>query len=153
MASCINDAPKVREDLKVGDMIPDFLVEMNDGSSVSSTQLCDGVSVIMFFHTTCPDCARTLPEVQKLYDSYQLVGCKFVLISREETGDSIGIYWTEKDLTMPYSAQATRSVYELFASSRIPRVYICVNGVIKAIYTDSPTPTYEEMSSVLAELI
>ena len=40
-----------------------------------------------------------------------------------------------------------------FAGSRIPRVYICSDGIIKAVFTDDPNPTYEDMSSVLSELI
>ena len=75
LTSCINDRDQVHEDLKVGDRIPDFLVEMNDGSTVSSGQLSNGVAVIMFFHTTCPDCARTLPEIQKLYNAYKSEDC------------------------------------------------------------------------------
>ena len=69
LAGCINE--KIEgADLKVGDVIPDFEVVMNDGSIVSDEILKESVSVIMFFHTSCPDCQQVLPEMQKIYDEY-----------------------------------------------------------------------------------
>lgn len=153
MSSCINEDPEKTADLKVGDRIPDFTVQMNDGSSLTDEQLSEGVSLIMFFHTSCPDCAATLPEVEKVYKAYGQSGVQFALISREESADSIARFWEEKGLSLKYSAQATREIYNLFAGSRIPRVYVCYNGVIKAVFTDNPNPTYKEISSALAELI
>ena len=151
--SCINDKPEKTTDLNVGDHIPDFTVRMNDGTTVTSQQLGTGVSIIMFFHTSCPDCAATLPEVEKVYRAYVQKNVRFALISREEAGDSIAKFWNDKGMSMNYSAQTTREIYNLFAGSRIPRVYICSDGVIKAIFTDNPNPTYEDMCSVLSELI
>lgn len=148
MSSCINDDQNV-EEVKVGDRIPGFCVEMNDGSVINSRQLSTGVSFIMFFHTSCPDCQATLQQVQKIYDEFLPKGVQFALISREEDRASVSLYWRANDITMPYSAQSTRTIYNLFASSRIPRVYICVDGVVKAIFTDNPNPTYEDMRSVL----
>ena len=153
MSSCINEDPEKAADLKVGDHIPDFTVQMNDGSSLTDEQLSEGVSLIMFFHTSCPDCAATLPEVEKVYKAYGQGGVQFALISREETGESVARFWAEKGLSLKYSAQATREIYNLFAGSRIPRVYICFDGVIKAIFTDNPNPAYEDISSALDELI
>ena len=149
LSSCINDDQKTEEYVKVGDRIPEFCVEMNDGSVITSRELSNGVSFIMFFHTSCPDCQATLPEVQKIYDEFLPKGVRFALISREEERASVSLYWRTNDLTMPYSAQSSRVIYNLFASSRIPRVYICVDGVVKVIFTDNPNPTYEDMRSVL----
>ena len=49
--SCIYDGPVTKEDIKVGDIIPDFSVEMYDGTTMTGEYLRKGVSVIMFFHT------------------------------------------------------------------------------------------------------
>ena len=147
--SCIKDKPLGAE-LAVGDRIPDFVVTMNDGTEVSGEDLREGVSVIMFFTTGCPDCRQTLPEIQKLYDEYLPQGVHFALISREEGAETIGCFWEEQGLTMPYSAQRDRSVYELFAKTRVPRVYITEWGTIKSIFTDIPeTPSYEAMKEAV----
>lgn len=145
-ASCIKEK-QTGADLVIGDRIPDFTVTMNDGSTVSGAQLSEGVSCIVFFTTLCPDCRQTLPHVQRIYDEYLPQGVKFALISREESRESIERYWAENSYTMPYSAQSDRRIYELFAKTRVPRVYICRGGIIRTIFTDSPNPSYTDLNS------
>ena len=152
LSGCIKE--NVGADLKVGDRLPDFTVTMNDGTVVSDDSLMGNVSCVMFFHTTCPDCQATLPVVQSIYDEYHQKGVLFALISRGQAADDIDIFWEEKGLNMPYSAQESRYVYNKFASTRIPRVYICdKNGIIRYIFTDDPIPVYDDLMSSLESLI
>ena len=152
LSSCIKD--KNEEDLKVGERLPDFEVIMSDGTSVSDDALLGTVSLVMFFHTSCPDCQQALPRVQQLYDEYALKGVVFTLISREEVSSDIESYFTAHGLKMPYSAQNDRKVYEKFAKTRIPRIYINdKDGIIRYIYTDDPVPSYNELKSSIESLI
>ena len=140
--------------LQVGDTLPDFRVEMNDGRTVTDEMLKETVSVVMFFHTSCPDCQQVLPEMQKIYDEYASKSVQIALISREETEETIEEFWKEKRLKMPYSAQKNRVVYETFAQDRIPRVYICEKGgKIRYIFTDDPNPSYDDLKSALENVI
>ncbi len=149
LAGCINEDAR-GADLKTGDKLPGFEVIMNDGTIVSNEDLKGGVSVVMFFHTACPDCQKTLPVMQRIYDEYSLKGVKIAIISREEGEDDISPYWNSNNLKMPYSAQNDRSVYELFARTGIPRVYINDrNGIIRYIFTDNPVPSYDDLKSAL----
>ena len=151
--SCIKEGQK-GADLGVGDSVPDFTVTMNDGSQVTGVSLREGISVIVFFTTQCPDCRETLPHIQRLYQEYASEDVKFALISREDTEENIYFFWKDNGFTMPFSAQADRRIYELFARSRVPRVYICRDGVIKYIFTDKPSiPTYELLSASLEEVL
>lgn len=153
LSSCIKDRPS-EGDLKVGDHLPDFEVVMNDGTVVSDDILKEGISVVMFFHTSCPDCQQTLPNMQQIYDEYSLKNVLFALISREEGNEDIESYFTQKGLEMPYSSQNDREVYEKFAQTRIPRVYICgKGGIIRYIFTDDPVPSYSELKSSLEAVI
>lgn len=142
VSSCINDeADEVEEVVTSGAMLPDFAVTMHDGSTLTGEELRRVVSVVMFFHTGCPDCRAALPRVQQLYDTYAAQGVMFVLISREEEAASVAAYWEEQGFTMPYSAQTDRKVYELFARKRVPRIYISERGgVVRHIFTDNPVP-------------
>ena len=152
LLSCIKEK-QTGADLTVGDRIPDFSIIMNDGTVVTAGGLSQGRACIVFFTTKCPDCQKTLPEIQKIYDEYSVEGVSFALISREEVAESIFRYWQESEFTMPYSAQSDRMIYELFAKTRVPRVYICKDGVIKAIFTDQPeNPTYDVMKAALESL-
>ena len=130
-AACIRDRMPEGADLRPGDTLPSFRVTMNDGSKISSGNLRGKVSVIVFFHTGCPDCRQELPVIQRIYNLYGSSGDVTVCcISREESASGISAYWQENGLTMPYSAQEDRSVYSLFASTGVPRVYISSGDLV-----------------------
>ena len=88
ISACIKDDHH-GADLKIGDVIPDFTVLMNDGSVVTDDDLKENVSVVMFFHTSCKDCQQALPIMQQIYDGYASNGVRFALISREDTEENI----------------------------------------------------------------
>lgn len=135
-----------------GDQVPAFRVQMEDGSVLSSEDLLGAPSVLVFFHTSCPDCARTLPQVQKAYEQFG-EQIHFVAISRAQKAEEIRSWWKEFELSIPFSAQEDRKVYQLFASSRIPRVYINNSkGIVVSSYDDNPCPTYDILIRDLEQL-
>lgn len=127
---------------------------MNDGSVIDDDILAEGISVVMFFHTSCPDCQQALPRMQQIYDEYASKGIIFALVSREESSIDIDDYFNRKGLKLPYSAQSDRRVYEKFAQTRIPRIYMCEKGgIIRYIFTDDPVPSYDQLKTSLEEII
>lgn len=139
---CINDdIGDEGAKIAIGDHIPAFTIEINDGSTLSSMELEKGIACIMFFNTTCQDCRNALAEMQEVYDTQSGDEVKFALISREESAESISAHWQKNGYTMPYSAQNGREIYSLFASSIIPRIYICKEGIVTTAFSDSPAPT------------
>ena len=153
LSGCIKEK-QTGADLKVGDRLPDFEVTMNDGSKVTDEVLKESVSVVMFFHTSCPDCQQVLPQMQKIYEDYASNEVRIVLISREDTEERIESFWQEKGLKIPYSAQNDRKIYEKFAATRIPRVYVNEKGgIIRYVFTDDPNPSYDEICTALENVI
>ena len=111
------------------------------------TDLDGKVSLIMFFHTGCPDCQAELPVVQQIHEEFglQIAIC---CISREEGPETVRTYWLENGLTLPYSAQEDRSVYSLFAGMGVPRVYVSGRDrVIYSVYDDSPIATPDQLEA------
>lgn len=154
ISGCILEKEHKSSDIQTGDPLPAFKVVMNDGTVITDDDLKKGVSIVMFFHTSCPDCQQALPRVQAIYDEYAPKGLGFALISREESSSDIDDYWKNNSLNMPYSAQSDRKVYNKFASSRIPRIYISdENGIVRYIFTDDPVPSYDELKSAVESLI
>ena len=151
-ASCIKDNGRECE-LPIGSRVPEFTVIMNDGTSFSSSSLDEGAGLIAFFHTGCPDCRQALQILQQMFEDYSSEGIPFVLISRAEGGADVAAYWKETGLTLPYSAREDREIYDMFASSRIPRIYLCKDGIISRVFADSPVPTAEELSSAIELLL
>lgn len=74
--ACIDDdVEEGTVDLQTGESIPVFSVVMDDGQIITSETLKGEVSLIVFFHTGCPDCRKELPVLQK-----------YIRITVEESG-------------------------------------------------------------------
>lgn len=148
LLSCIrDDSPSGEEGIRVGDKLPEFAVYLDDGSRLTCSDLSGKVSVLVFFHTGCPDCRQELPVIQKLYDYYRdMSSVNIVCISREEPEAEVGSYWLENGFTMPYSAQPDRKIYSLFSEKGVPRVYVSdKNLTVCAVYSDNPIATFEQL--------
>lgn len=158
LTACVTEDERPATSLEAGDRLPAFTVTLDDGSSVSNLDFADAIGVIALFNTSCGDCRMELPHLQSAYEECLGTGLpvKFVCIAREESAASIAAYWESAALTMPYSPQADRSVYSLFATSGIPRVYITApspgGATIEIAYTDTAPPSAVTLTSVIRRL-
>jgi peroxiredoxin len=138
LVGCVVDEPdegnSSTDVVEVGDRLPFFSVDVVGGSDryTFSSDALTGSTVIVFFNTSCSDCQRELPELNDYYLRHrQELGFRMVAIAREESEESIATYWKQHNLSIPYSPQTDRRVYNLFATQYIPRAYICsAQGVI-----------------------
>lgn len=121
LTSCVFDDHEPRT-LKIGDRLPEFTVVMSTGDTVTTSSLAGNTSVITFFSTSCEDCRRELPRLQKAMEEHPQI--KFICIARQESDSTISVFWREHNLTLPYSPQPDRAIYSLFAESIIPRIYV-----------------------------
>lgn len=151
LTSCIIEpVGKGENDLQSGDVLPTFEVTTSTGEIVSRESLKGHDSMIVFFNTDCSDCRKELPVLQNFFKLYA-DSVKIICISREENEERVAQYWRDNKLTLPYSAQPDRKIYNLFASSSIPRIYIAApNLIIRQIYTDNHFPTLEELQNVFS---
>lgn len=120
--------PDESDIIRVGDCLPSFSVDfLSEGEmGVFSTERLTGTTVIVFFHTGCSDCQRELPKLNDYYLRHREdKGFQMVAIAREETQESIEAFWQSHHLSIPYSPQSDRRIFNLFATQTIPRVYIC----------------------------
>lgn len=106
----------------VGDKIPAFSILLNNGQMLTETDLKGTVSILAFFNTGCSDCRRELPHLQKISERFPDVN--IICISRAETEESIKSFWADKQLTLPYSAQPDRQVYDAFGAKGLPKLYL-----------------------------
>ena len=133
--ACINDNDEPAWSLTSGERLPQFTITMNDGSTLTTDDLSGQTSVIVLFSTSCSDCRAALPDIQAAYDGWGNE-VKFICISREESAPAIEAYWEENHYTLPYSAQTTRKIYSLFATSGIPRIYVAGEDlIIQEVYS------------------
>ncbi|MCH5230514.1 MAG: TlpA family protein disulfide reductase [Muribaculaceae bacterium] len=152
---CINDNEPTGPSLSVGEALPEFSVEMNDGSRISTSDLLGKVGVIVFFNTDCRDCREELPVINRLWEHFKDdPAIMIVAIAREESASQIEEYWEENGLSMPWSAQENRNVYSLFAPSVIPRIYISSPaGIVTATFDDTNMPTFSILIDAVNEAL
>ncbi len=124
---------------------------MSDGQVISSDDLVDQKAVIVLFNTGCGDCRRELPELQKAYVA-TADNAVWIAISREENERSVATYWGNTHLTIPYSAQPDRHVYELFANIGIPRVYIVANQTITEAFGPDDSPSADKLTAIIKSI-
>lgn len=142
--STITEDEDTIELVKVGDYVPLFSVTvvypettnppLEPTTSQWSTMQLKGQTVIVFFNTSCKDCQRDLPLLNKYYLEHKdEPDFQMVAISREESRESVAAYWAANGLVIPYSPQEDRRIYSLFATSIIPRIYFCTDNVVTRV--------------------
>ena len=131
---CITEKDEPEWYLHPGDALPRFEVTTIEGEKVGSADSYKAELIIVFFNTTCPDCQKELPILQKQYeDNLKLPESDqsiYICISREEGAADVARYWSENNLTLPVSPQPDRRIYSMFASIGIPRIFYAKDGFI-----------------------
>lgn len=133
----------------VGDTLPRFSVTDRDGRVVTDRSFAGRRWVLTFFTTTCPDCRRALPELQAFHEAHPATPVE--CIARSESQASVAAYWAEQTLTLSYAVDPESTVYHLFASAGVPRIYVAdEQGMIIAAYDDTSIPTAAELAESVA---
>ena len=161
VASCVKDDDPSGESLVGrGDRLPSFTVTMADGSILTSlppeeapvgSQSIIGKRVLIeLFNTDCPDCRESLPVINDVYlsvkDDPEIV---VMAIARNEADSKLRPYWEENLLSLPYSPQDDRAVYDKFATSGIPRIYIAdTSGIVTALFGPDDSPSASTLLSL-----
>lgn len=153
-ASCITDGESYTDSWSIanGATLHNFNVTTSDGRNVSSAELADKIAVIVFFNTDCIDCRNELPEMQKAYEqtSKSII---WIAIGREQDTEKAANFWVENKLTIPYSPQPDRKIYNLFAHKGIPRLYIVNNQIIASQFAPEQLHGADELIKKLNEFI
>ena len=111
--------------VKVGDDVPEFVVEMFDGQKINIKDLKGKIVLINFWATWCPPCQEELKRVQKeIIDRFKGKDFVFLAISREETREQVKKFRERNGYTFPMGLDPERKIYSKFATATIPRNFI-----------------------------
>ena len=112
--------------VKKGDKIPEFTVVSADGETTFNSLQFNGKSgLLVFFVTSCGDCAVAMPVIQNVWAELR-DNPDFIMaaVSRDETSETVIQHWTDKGFSMPAYLDPGREIFEMFANSTVPRIYL-----------------------------
>ena len=149
LTSCVKQYPgKV---LSPGETIPDFTVTTNDHRRLNTADLLGKPSAIIFFDTTCPDCHKQLPELERIWTNHN-ERLNVLAIARNEEKVQVSSYWSASGYTMPVAAPGDRSVYDLFdrgSRSGVPLTFVAdPKGTLLLVSDDTKVLSSQEILSI-----
>ncbi len=140
-----------------GDVVPEFTVEMVDGSKISMSDLRGKVVLVNFWATWCPPCRAELSVIQsELIDKVGSDDFMLLTISRGEELEKVLKFREQQGYTFPMAIDPEALVFPMFAESGIPRNYLVdKQGVVRDVtigFSPSDDP-FGELVGQIRELL
>lgn len=111
--------------VKVGEMAPDFSVEMLDGRTIKLSELRGKVVMVCFWATWCPPCRQEMAHLQEgVIDHFAGKDLVVLPISRGEKRDVVEKFITNNGYTFGVGLDPERAIYDMYASNYVPRTFI-----------------------------
>ena len=121
--------------VKVGQMAPEFTVQMFEGPTINLADLKGKVVLLNFWATWCPPCRAELARVEKdIIEKFKGQDFVFIPVSRGEKRETVATFREKMGYTFPMGLDTDGRVYAEYAKTYIPRNFLIdKNGkVVKA---------------------
>ena len=117
---------------KVGQMAPDFTVEVLGGGSFTLSEQKNKVVLINWFATWCPPCKEEMPHLQKrVWEKLGPQGLVMISVARQEKAEVVAPFVKKYGTTWPFGLDPERTAYAKYAEAYIPRnTVVGPDGVI-----------------------
>ena len=125
--------------IKVGDMAPDFVVEMLDGSSIKLSDMKGKVVLLNFWATWCSTCMAEFNEVpDKIIKRFEgNEDFVFLPVSRGEVRETVQKKMNQLrrvGIVFPVGLDPDKVIYESYAKIYVPRIFLIdKDGIV--VYT------------------
>lgn len=142
----IEDLPSYEESslVKEGDKAPLFSATLLDGTVVSLADYQGEYVMLILFSHTCPDCKTLLDDLHSgdLFADYLTwsgdMAMTVLAVGRDATTTQLQEYCSKNGYTVDMIADNNRAIFNLYATTYVPRVYIIdPQGVIEKMYIES----------------
>ena len=143
--------------VKVGDKLPEFIMEFPDGSQIKSADLIGNITMLQFTASWCSVCREEMPHIEKeIWKRYKKVGLSVIGIDRDEPAEVINKFAKEVKVTYPIALDIGAYIFALFAdrNSGVTRnIIIDQNGKIAFLTRLFDPVEYREMKKVIHSLL
>ena len=143
--------------VKVGDKLPEFIMDFPDGSQLNSQDLKGKVTMIQFTASWCHVCREEMPHIEKeIWKVYKKVDLNVIGIDRDESAEIIKKFAKEVKVTYPIALDIGADIFALFAdrNSGITRnIIVDPNGKIAFLTRLFDPEEFYEMKNVIHSLL
>ena len=108
----------------VGDIAPDFTVELLGGECVTLSELRGEVVLLVLFSHECPDCKMLMDDMQAARDYFDDLGVRILAIERDGSAEDVETYMASHGYDFDVAVDDNRAIYNLYATMYVPRTYL-----------------------------
>ena len=108
----------------VGDVAPDFTVELLGGERVTLSELRGEVVLLVLFSHECPDCKMLMDDMQAARDDFDGLGVRILAIERDGSAEDVETYMASHGYDFDVAVDDNRAIYNLYATMYVPRTYL-----------------------------
>lgn len=152
LALCLACAATAHAAPQLNQPAPRVDTELISGKLLHAKEL-EGRPVMVFFWATwCSTCAREMPEIQRLYNTYKGKGFEILAISLDEDPAEVAAFWKEKGYTFPL-AMYTDSSKKIWGSVPATPQMILIDrkGIVRM--KSLGAISYEEREALIKPLL
>ncbi|MBR5131900.1 MAG: TlpA family protein disulfide reductase [Alistipes sp.] len=141
--------------VKVGEMAPDFSVEMLDGRTIKLSELRGKVVMVCFWATWCPPCRQEMAHLQEgVIDHFAGKDLVVLPISRGEKRDVVEKFINYNGYTFGVGLDPERAIYDMYASNYVPRTFIVdKSGKVTYCVAGYDEETAEAVNAAIAKAL
>ena len=108
----------------VGDVAPDFTVELLGGERETLSELRGEVVLLVLFSHECPDCKMLMDDMQAARDYFDDLGVRILAIERDGSAEDVETYMASHGYDFDVAVDDNRAIYNLYATMYVPRTYL-----------------------------
>ena len=143
--------------IKVGDNLPEFVMDFPDGSQINSVDLLGNVTMLQFTASWCSVCREEMPHIEKeIWKIYKNIGINVIGIDRDEPAEIVEKFAKEIKVTYPIALDPRADIFALFAdrNSGVTRnIIIDTDGTISFLTRLFDPKEYLRMKKVIHSLL
>ena len=143
--------------VKVGDKLPEFIMDFPDGYQINSKDLIGNVTMLQFTASWCHVCREEMPHIEKeIWKVYKKVDLNVIGVDRDESAEVINKFAKEVKVTYPIALDLGADIFALFAdrNSGITRnIIVDPNGKIAFLTRLFDPEEFNEMKNAIHSLL
>ncbi len=143
--------------VKVGDVAPDFILKMTDGSSVALKELRGKVVMLQFTASWCGVCRKEMPHIEEeIWKIHKNKDFALFGIDRGEPLQTVADFARAMKITYPLALDEDESIFRLFAHPKAGvtrNVLIDKNGRIVFLTRLFDEKEFESLKDQIASLL